>query len=374
MYGRKYWGSTRSTFVIDGDGVVQHVIAKAKPATHDDEVLKALAGMREGRGLGVDLVAAADVTCGPRRPRRPRRRRRSRRRARCRACRRAGSRPGRRRRGSGRRGRAGRCRTRAGSAAARACPRRARARRGRRAARRRPRRGRSSVDDLAQAGEAGPGADVGDAWPGRRPRGSGGRCRRPCARFAGGLAQRQARQAARAPVAARRGLHERQRQRRRMPSAPSRRPGSAARGRSSSSPRRRGAVRKQRARRGDDGVDGPRRRAACAHCLRKWPRLARPASARERVVVARGDEVQRRAHQAARGRRGRRRPSRSARAGSKPRSRDHSADVRVAGDLRLQPDEVLESASTGPGRRSSRPCRASSDRFSARRLGMRGGR
>ena len=45
MYGRKYWGSTRSTFVIDGDGVVQHVIAKAKPATHDDEVLKALAAL-----------------------------------------------------------------------------------------------------------------------------------------------------------------------------------------------------------------------------------------------------------------------------------------------------------------------------------------
>ena len=42
MYGRKYWGSTRSTFVIGGDGIVQHVIAKAKPATHDDEVLAAL--------------------------------------------------------------------------------------------------------------------------------------------------------------------------------------------------------------------------------------------------------------------------------------------------------------------------------------------
>ena len=41
-YGRKYWGSTRSTFVIDADGVVQHVIAKAKPATHDDEVLALL--------------------------------------------------------------------------------------------------------------------------------------------------------------------------------------------------------------------------------------------------------------------------------------------------------------------------------------------
>lgn len=44
MYGRKYWGSTRSTFVIGPDGVVQHVIGKAKPATHDDEVLAALGG------------------------------------------------------------------------------------------------------------------------------------------------------------------------------------------------------------------------------------------------------------------------------------------------------------------------------------------
>ena len=45
MYGRKYWGSTRSTFIIDGDGIVQHVIAKAKPATHDEEVLTAVAAL-----------------------------------------------------------------------------------------------------------------------------------------------------------------------------------------------------------------------------------------------------------------------------------------------------------------------------------------
>ena len=43
MYGRKYWGSTRSTFVIGADGKIAHVIEKAKPSTHDDEVLKALA-------------------------------------------------------------------------------------------------------------------------------------------------------------------------------------------------------------------------------------------------------------------------------------------------------------------------------------------
>jgi peroxiredoxin Q/BCP len=42
MYGRKYWGATRSTFLIDADGTVTDVIAKAKPATHDDEVLSRL--------------------------------------------------------------------------------------------------------------------------------------------------------------------------------------------------------------------------------------------------------------------------------------------------------------------------------------------
>jgi peroxiredoxin Q/BCP len=42
MYGKKYLGATRSTFVIDGEGVIRHVIPKASPKTHDDEVLKAL--------------------------------------------------------------------------------------------------------------------------------------------------------------------------------------------------------------------------------------------------------------------------------------------------------------------------------------------
>ena len=42
MYGRTYWGALRATFVIDAEGVVQHVIPKASPKTHDDEVLKAL--------------------------------------------------------------------------------------------------------------------------------------------------------------------------------------------------------------------------------------------------------------------------------------------------------------------------------------------
>jgi peroxiredoxin Q/BCP len=42
MYGKTYWGAKRATFVIDEDGVVRHVIPKAQPDTHDDEVLKAL--------------------------------------------------------------------------------------------------------------------------------------------------------------------------------------------------------------------------------------------------------------------------------------------------------------------------------------------
>ena len=42
MYGRTYWGNLRATFVIDTDGVVRHVIPKASPKTHDDEVLAAL--------------------------------------------------------------------------------------------------------------------------------------------------------------------------------------------------------------------------------------------------------------------------------------------------------------------------------------------
>jgi peroxiredoxin Q/BCP len=42
MYGRKYWGNLRSTFVIDGDGKISHVFPKVSPKTHDDVVLEAL--------------------------------------------------------------------------------------------------------------------------------------------------------------------------------------------------------------------------------------------------------------------------------------------------------------------------------------------
>jgi thioredoxin-dependent peroxiredoxin len=44
MYGRKYWGNERTTFVVDSDGRIASVLRKVKPAEHDALVLKALAG------------------------------------------------------------------------------------------------------------------------------------------------------------------------------------------------------------------------------------------------------------------------------------------------------------------------------------------
>jgi peroxiredoxin Q/BCP len=41
-YGKRSMGVQRATFVIDENGVVRHVIPKASPTTHDDEVLAAL--------------------------------------------------------------------------------------------------------------------------------------------------------------------------------------------------------------------------------------------------------------------------------------------------------------------------------------------
>ncbi len=38
MYGRKYWGAARSTFVVK-DGKVSHIFEKVKPEGHDQEVL-----------------------------------------------------------------------------------------------------------------------------------------------------------------------------------------------------------------------------------------------------------------------------------------------------------------------------------------------
>ena len=42
-YGKRYWGVQRATFVIGADGRIAHVIPKASPKTHDEQVLAALA-------------------------------------------------------------------------------------------------------------------------------------------------------------------------------------------------------------------------------------------------------------------------------------------------------------------------------------------
>ncbi|HTZ87369.1 MAG TPA: thioredoxin-dependent thiol peroxidase [Solirubrobacteraceae bacterium] len=42
MYGRKYMGNERTTFVIDSDGQISSVLRKVKPGEHDKHVLAAL--------------------------------------------------------------------------------------------------------------------------------------------------------------------------------------------------------------------------------------------------------------------------------------------------------------------------------------------
>lgn len=47
MYGRKYWGALRVTFIIGKGGKIEHVFEKVKPAGHEAQVLekiKELAG------------------------------------------------------------------------------------------------------------------------------------------------------------------------------------------------------------------------------------------------------------------------------------------------------------------------------------------
>ena len=48
MYGKRYMGIQRATFVIDGDGRIARVFPKVSPKTHDDVVLKALGELRAG--------------------------------------------------------------------------------------------------------------------------------------------------------------------------------------------------------------------------------------------------------------------------------------------------------------------------------------
>lgn len=45
MYGRKYMGVERTTFLLDGEGVVRRVWRKVKPDGHAEEVLAELEGV-----------------------------------------------------------------------------------------------------------------------------------------------------------------------------------------------------------------------------------------------------------------------------------------------------------------------------------------
>jgi peroxiredoxin Q/BCP len=44
MYGKKYWGVERTTFLLDADGVIEKIFRKVKPETHSEQVLDALKG------------------------------------------------------------------------------------------------------------------------------------------------------------------------------------------------------------------------------------------------------------------------------------------------------------------------------------------
>jgi peroxiredoxin Q/BCP len=46
MYGRKYWGNARTTFVIDEKGRIARVFEKVRPAGHAAEVAEAVAALK----------------------------------------------------------------------------------------------------------------------------------------------------------------------------------------------------------------------------------------------------------------------------------------------------------------------------------------
>ncbi|MDX2261369.1 MAG: thioredoxin-dependent thiol peroxidase [Gemmatimonadales bacterium] len=47
MYGRKYFGILRTTYVIDGEGRIRHVFEKVKPKGHAAEVLAVIEALKE---------------------------------------------------------------------------------------------------------------------------------------------------------------------------------------------------------------------------------------------------------------------------------------------------------------------------------------
>ena len=49
MYGRKYWGNVRTTYVIAPDGTIAHVFEKVKPEGHAAQVMALLEEQRAAR-------------------------------------------------------------------------------------------------------------------------------------------------------------------------------------------------------------------------------------------------------------------------------------------------------------------------------------
>ncbi len=45
MYGKKYWGVARTTFIIGADGRIAKVFEKVKPENHGEEVADAIAAL-----------------------------------------------------------------------------------------------------------------------------------------------------------------------------------------------------------------------------------------------------------------------------------------------------------------------------------------
>lgn len=44
MYGRKYWGNERTSFLIDAAGNIEKIFRKVKPETHSQQVLAFISG------------------------------------------------------------------------------------------------------------------------------------------------------------------------------------------------------------------------------------------------------------------------------------------------------------------------------------------
>jgi len=45
MYGKKFWGIERSTFLIDPNGAIKQIFRKVNPKAHSEQVLAALANI-----------------------------------------------------------------------------------------------------------------------------------------------------------------------------------------------------------------------------------------------------------------------------------------------------------------------------------------